>query len=92
MKLDTLMFAIASGILVGLAFAFITLATLLNIPGFSIFAQLLKQGYQYYGYCISGTGVIVGFVYGFIEGFIWLGAFSFIYNMLLNLRKNSTIN
>ncbi|MCL5019203.1 MAG: hypothetical protein M1426_01830 [Patescibacteria group bacterium] len=84
MKLDTLKFALASGILIAIMYAWVTLAALINVPGFTPFASLIEQGYKFYGYSISGAGIFVGAIYGFIEGFVWFGALAWLYNKLLN--------
>jgi hypothetical protein len=82
MKFNSLKFALTGGILGAIGFSLCTIATLLNIPGFMPFAQLLEQGYRSYGYNISWAGVIIGAFWGFMEGFIWIGAFGLIYNKL----------
>lgn len=83
MKLNTLKFAIAAGILGSVTYFLITLFALIGLPGFLPFAKLLEQGYAFYGYSISVFGLFVGAIYGFLEGFVWLGVFALIYNKLL---------
>jgi hypothetical protein len=83
MKLNALQFALASGILIGAAYALVTIAALIHLPGYIPFAKLLEQGYGFYGYSISWLGVLIGAFWGFVEGLVWLGAFAFIYNKLV---------
>jgi hypothetical protein len=83
MKLNTLKFAFAAGILGAFVYFLITLFALIGLPGFLPFATLLQQGYSFYGYSISVSGLFVGAIYGFLEGFVWLGVFALIYNKLL---------
>lgn len=82
MKFNTLKFAISGGIVWALCYAVTTISTLLGIPGFAPFANLIESGYSYYGYTITWSGVIVGAIWGFLEGFIWIGLFGLIYNKL----------
>lgn len=83
MKLDTLQFALAGGIITAICMAWMTVASLIGVPGFLPFAKLIEQGYGFYGYSVSWTGVFIGAFYGFVEGFIWLGALAVIYNKLI---------
>lgn len=36
----------------------------------------------FYGYSISGFGILIGAFWGFVEGFVHLGIFALIYNYL----------
>lgn len=83
MKLDTLKFALAGGIIGAIGMGWVTIASLIGFPGFLSFARLAEQGYGFYGYSVSWLGVLVGAFYGFVEGFIWLGALAYVYNKLV---------
>ncbi len=80
MKLKTVKFAVAGGVVGGLSFGWTTIAALIGVPGFLPFAKLLAEGYAFYGYSISWTGALIGAFWGFIEGFLWLGLLAIIYN------------
>lgn len=82
MKLNSLKFALAGGIVAAAGYALATLAALIGIPGFMPVAKLLEEFYGSYGYSISWLGIIVGAVWGFAEGFVWIGAFGLVYNWL----------
>jgi hypothetical protein len=41
------------------------------------------QFYGFYGYSVSGIGIVVGAFWGLIEGFIHFGIFAWLYNLLL---------
>lgn len=82
-KLNTLKFALAGGIWLGLCYVLVTVCTITNIPGFSSIAELLYKCYGFYGYSISWIGVIVGGIWGFIEGFVHIGLLIWIYNKLI---------
>ncbi len=82
-KLNVTKFAFAGGIWLGFYYALITICSLLSIPGFRPFAELLDQFYGPYGYSVSWIGVIVGGCYGFGEGFIGIGLLIWIYNKLI---------
>lgn len=87
MKLNTLKFALAGGILFGGIFVASTLFSLIGIPDSKPFAQLLESMYGYYGYSISYARIIVGLFWGFIEGFVQFGILSVIYNLLIRTDK-----
>ena len=59
------------------------LVALLGVPGFKSFTDLLAQLYGFYGYSVSGTGIVVGAFWGLIEGFVHFGIFAWLYNLLL---------
>lgn len=80
--LDTLAFAIAAGIWLGLCGALMTAMALLGMPGFDPVARALAQAYGPWGYSVSWPGVLVGFGWGFVEGFVHLGFFAWLYNRL----------
>lgn len=82
MKLNTLKLALAGGIIGGTCFAWATVASILNVPGFAPSTELLLASYGPWGYSISYPGALVGALWGFLEGFIWIGAFGLIYSRL----------
>lgn len=86
MKLKTVDFALAAGIIGALSYAWSTIAALIGVPGFMPFAKLLAEGYGSYGYSISWLGVLVGAFWGFVEGFLWLGVLALIYNKLVDRK------
>lgn len=87
MRVDVLKFALAGGITGALCMSWITIASLIGVPGFLPYAKLIEQGYSFYGYSISLLGVLVGAFYGFVEVFVWIGIFVYIYNKLLNRKS-----
>ncbi len=86
-KLDALRFALAGGIYGAGLVALTTICTLLGIPGFKPFTDLLAQFYGFYGYSVSIIGIAIGAFWGLIEGFIHFGIFACIYNILLGRTK-----
>jgi hypothetical protein len=82
-RLDTLRFALAGGIYGAGCVALATVAALLGVPGFRPFTDLLAQFYGFYGYSVSGIGIVVGAFWGLIEGFIHFGIFAGLSNLLL---------
>jgi len=82
-KLDTLRFALAGGIYGAGCVALATICSLLGVPGFRPFTDLLSQFYGFYGYSVSSTGVVVGAFWGLLEGFVHFGIFAWLYNLLL---------
>ena len=83
-KLDTFRFALAGGIYGAGCVALATVCSLLGVPGFRPFTDLLSQFYGFYGYSVSSTGVVVGAFWGLIEGFVHFGVFAWLYNLLLS--------
>ena len=69
-RLDTLRFALAGAIYGAGLVALTTICTLLGIPGFKPFTDLLVQFYGFYGYSVSAIGVAVGAFWGLVEGFV----------------------
>ncbi len=59
-RLDTLKFALAGAIYGGACVALATIATLLGVPGFKPFTDLLTQFYGFYGYSVSVLGIVIG--------------------------------
>ncbi len=86
-RLDTLRFALAGAIYGAGLVALATICTLLGIPGFKPFTDLLVQFYGFYGYSVSATGVAVGAFWGLVEGFVHFGIFAWLYNVLLGTAK-----
>ena len=78
--------ALAGGIYLGLCGAWVTIASLLGVPGFPEFTKILADIYGSYGYSVSFTGIFVGAFWGFIEGFVHLGIFAFILAKILNRK------
>ena len=85
-RLDTLRFALAGGIYGAGCVALATICSLLGVPGFRPFTDLLLQFYGFYGYSVSSTGIVVGAFWGLIEGFVHFGIFAWLYNLLLGRR------
>ena len=75
-RLNAIRFALAGGIYGAGLVALATICALLGVPGFKSFTDLLAQFYGFYGYSVSGTGIVVGAFWGLIEGFG-------LYNLLL---------
>lgn len=87
MKLNALKFAVAGGIWFAIVIVLSTIATMLNVPGFSPFTQMLVGFYGPWGYSVSNVGLLTGAFWGFTEGFIQVGIFVLIYNMLVGGKK-----
>jgi hypothetical protein len=87
MKLNALKFALAAGINLSLMGALITIAALFKVPGCLEFAEVLVKLYGPYGYSISWAGVVIGAFWGFVEGFVHIGLLGWIYNKLLDCKK-----
>ena len=81
-KFNVKNFALAGGIYGAGCVALVTISAILNIPGFPEFANSLTKIYGFYGYSVSGFGILTGAFWGFIEGFVHLGMFALIYNFL----------
>ncbi len=85
-KLDALRFALAGGIYGAGLVALTTICTLLGIPGFKPFTDLLAQFYGFLRvFRVSIIGTAIGAFWGLIEGFIRI--FPCIYNILLGRTK-----
>lgn len=82
MNLHTMSFAVAGGLIFGACFSLTTILSIIGVPGFLPFANLLAEGYGPYGYSVSWMGALVGAFWGFVEGFFWLGALALVYNKL----------
>lgn len=82
MRLNVKNFALAGGIYGALCVAAVTIAALLNVPGFPEFTSFLETFYGSWGYSTSFAGIFIGALWGFVEGFIHLGVFASIYNKL----------
>jgi hypothetical protein len=77
MKLNVRSFALAAGIIVGLAvFAVTAWFLLFNYPGYT----LHKLHKIYIGYSVTWPGALLGLAWGFVEGFIAGGIFAWLYN------------
>jgi len=76
MQLDMKRFALASGVLWGLALFVITLVAALRGNG----EHISHLGGIYIGYQVSFVGSLIGLVYGFITGLIAGALFSLVYN------------
>jgi hypothetical protein len=85
-KLNTLRFALAGGIYGAGVVAVTTICTLLGIPGFKPFTDLLAQFYGFYGYSVSVSGIAIGAFWGLTEGFVHFGIFAWLYNVLLGTK------
>ena len=82
-KLDILRFALAGGIYGAGFVALATLCTLLGVPGFRPFTDLLVQFYGFYGYSASSSGIVIGAFWGLLEGFAHFGVFAWLYNLVV---------
>jgi hypothetical protein len=82
-RLDAFRFVLAGGIYGAGCLALATVAALLGVPGFRPFTDLLAQFYGFYGYSVSGPGILIGAFWGLVEGFVHLGIFAWLYNLLL---------
>jgi hypothetical protein len=76
MRLNAKRFALASGVLLGLALFVITLVA----TGRGIGMNLSHLSALYIGYDVTYFGSVIGFVYGFLTGAIAGFLFSVIYN------------
>jgi hypothetical protein len=85
-RLDTLRFGLAGAIYGASCVALATICSLLGVPGFRPFTDLLSQFYGFYGYSVSSTGIVVGAFWGLLEGFVHFGIFAWLYNLLLGRR------
>ncbi len=81
-RLNVKGFALAGGIYGAICVALATIASLLGVPGFPPFTELLTKFYGFYGYSVSAVGIFVGAFWGFVEGFVHFGVFAFLYNLL----------
>ncbi len=86
-RLNTVRFALAGGIYGAGLVAVTTLCTLLGVPGFKPFTDLLAQFYGFYGYTVSTSGIAVGAFWGLTEGFVHFGIFAWLYNLLVGSTK-----
>jgi hypothetical protein len=60
-RLNVIRFALAGGIYGAGLIALATICALLGVLGFKSFTDLLAQLYGFfYGYSVSGTGIVVG--------------------------------
>lgn len=80
MKLSVRSFALACGIILGVAIFLITW-WLIIIYGIS--GDKTAIGIVYVGYNISPLGSLIGLGYGFVDGLIFGGVFAWLYNRLL---------
>jgi hypothetical protein len=79
MKLSLKAFALAGGILCGLAVLLVTLVALLRgSPG----DHLIIISTIHPGYSVSYLGAIIGMVWGFVDGLIGGAVFAWLYNRL----------
>jgi len=76
MQLNTKRFALASGVLLGLALFVITLVAV----GHGVGEHIRHLNTIYPGYAVSYFGSVIGFVYGFLTGAVAGFLFSVIYN------------
>jgi hypothetical protein len=65
---DPVRFALAGGIYGAVLVALTTICTLLGIPGFKPFTDLLTQFYGCYGYSVSISGIAIGAFWGLRRG------------------------
>ena len=87
MKINTLLFALAGGLLCAVSTILATIASMLGIPGFPQFTKILVDLYGAYGYSVSALGILAGAFWGFFEGFWHLGLFALIYNKLVASKR-----
>jgi len=79
LKLNSVKFGLAGGILSALCVLLITLFA----DYFPMCANLILEAYGRFGYSLRGGGIILGIGYGFIDGFILTWVFALIYNKLI---------
>ena len=84
MRLNTLAFGVALGIVWG---ATVFLATLWVMLAGGPGEHLALLGRFYLGYKITILGGILGLIYGFIDGFIGGVIFAALYNLLAKAQK-----
>jgi len=72
-------FALAGGILCGLALFLFTWVSISSGYAGDVL-KLLESVYP--GYHVTPVGSVVGLFYGFVKGFVGFGVFSWIYNKL----------
>lgn len=89
-SLDAFRFALAGGVYGASCVALVTICSLLGVPGFKPFADLLVQFYGFYGYSVSGIGIVIGAFWGLVEGFVHFGVFAWLYNLLLRQGPRRT--
>ena len=87
LRLDALRFALSGGLYLGIFATFVTVASMMGVPGFPAFTQTLTEYYGAYGYSATWPGVLIGGFWGFVEGFVHLGLFALLYNRLLSARR-----
>ena len=81
MKIDSLRFGIAGGIVFS---TFILLVTTAGMFGyFEIYNSMIVEFYGILGYSNSAIGIFLASFYGFLDGFFVVWLFGFIYNWLL---------
>jgi len=81
-KFDVLNLALTGGTYLAFAGGLMTLAALVNIPGFPELTSSVAQVYGPWGYSVSWIGIFIGAFWGFVEGFFHLGFFAWLYNRL----------
>ncbi len=81
-KLNVKKIALTAGIYAATCTALVTICSLLKIPGFPEFTNILVSIYGFYGYSVSVLGIFIGAFWGFVEGFVHAGFFSWLYNRL----------
>lgn len=79
-RLNPVGFGIGWGIIGALFVALTTVAALFGY--FPMTTSLLVDIYGYFGYSISGLGILLGAIYGFVDCFIIGALFAAIYNAL----------
>jgi hypothetical protein len=80
-KLDSLRFGVAGGIVSALC---ISLSTIIGVlGGYRLHGMMMNEMYGMLGYSIGWSGVFIGALYGFIDGFFLAWVFAVIYNWLI---------
>lgn len=80
MNLNVKAFALASGVLAGLALVVLTLAAAARGIG----QNLSHLSAVFVGYQVSYLGSLVGLIYGFVSGLVAGGLFATLYNRFLS--------
>lgn len=83
LKIDTIKFGIAGGLIIAICFFLITIAGIIWSGYASHSTWMLIEIYGFVGYNVSVLGAFLGAIYGFVNGFILIAVFAWIYNNLI---------
>lgn len=82
-KLNPVKFGLAWAIVIAVCTFLITLVALLNPGSCTYCTNFLADIYGFFGYSVSGLGLILGTIYVFIDIFIISWIFALLYNKFL---------